>query len=251
MMPCHHRRLLLHSPPRLPSLQFAFILPLIFYNKYIDDSRWESRFQLMTLQVMSVPLQLGSIFVLNRWRRTRVDGRAMDKLNELKIAKADRYDKAGAAAAAAAAAEGAPAAAVDRKTLEVDRRRGSVLGKLFGFKRGGATGGNAAASKSTTSSRWDLDKQENERASRKDMRDARQQLVERFEERRGELLEAQGAKEESIAHKVQLIDTSEELQAEIDELQARLGHAPHPIPHPHLSPRLPHSCRRRRTTTRT
>ena len=199
---------------------------------------------------MSVPLQLGSIFVLNRWRRTRVDGRAMDKLNELKIAKADRYDKAGAAAAAAAAAEGAPAAAVDRKTLEVDRRRGSVLGKLFGFKRGGATGGNAAASKSTTSSRWDLDKQENERASRKDMRDARQQLVERFEERRGELLEAQGAKEESIAHKVQLIDTSEELQAEIDELQARLGHAPHPIPHP-LSPRLPHSCRRRRTTTRT
>ena len=231
---------------------------------------------------MSVPLQLGSIFVLNRWRRTRVDGRAMDKLNELKIAKADRYDKAGAAAAAAAAAEGAPAAAVDRKTLEVDRRRGSVLGKLFGFKRGGATGGNAAASKSTTSSRWDLDKQENERASRKDMRDARQQLVERFEERRGELLEAQGAKEESIAHKVQLspypqllttppsrthptpltprhpppshsqvqlIDTSEELQAEIDELQACLGHAPHPIPH--LSPRLPHSCRRRRTTTRT
>ena len=151
---------------------------------------------------MSVPLQLGSIFVLNRWRRTRVDGRAMDKLNELKIAKADRYDKAGAAAAAAAA-EGAPAAAVDRKTLEVDRRRGSVLGKLFGFKRGGATGGNAAASKSTSSSRWDLDKQENERASRKDMRDARQQLVERFEERRGELLEAQGAKEESIAHKVQ------------------------------------------------
>ena len=234
---------------------------------------------------MSVPLQLGSIFVLNRWRRTRVDGRAMDKLNELKIAKADRYDKAGAAAAAAAAAEGAPAAAVDRKTLEVDRRRGSVLGKLFGFKRGGATGGNAAASKSTSSSRWDLDKQENERASRKDMRDARQQLVERFEERRGELLEAQGAKEESIAHKVhrltvptahhdpalphtshashapppspfphsqvQLIDTSEELQAEIDELQARLGHAPHPIPHPHLSPRLPHPCRRRRTTTRT
>ena len=188
---------------------------------------------------MSVPLQLGSIFVLNRWRRTRVDGRAMDKLNELKIAKADRYDKAGAAAA------------VDRKTLEVDRRRGSVLGKLFGFKRGGATGGNAAASKSTSSSRWDLDKQENERASRKDMRDARQQLVERFEERRGELLEAQGAKEESIAHKVQLIDTSEELQAEIDELQARLGHAPHPIPHPHLSRRLPHSCRRRRTTTRT
>ena len=66
---------------------------------------------------MSVPLQLGSIFVLNRWRRTRVDGRAMDKLNELKIAKADRYDKAGAAAAAAAAAEGAPAPAVDRKTL--------------------------------------------------------------------------------------------------------------------------------------
>ena len=196
---------------------------------------------------MSVPLQLGSIFVLNRWRRTRVDGRAMDKLNELKIAKADRYDKAGAAAAAAA--EGAPAAAVDRKTLEVDRRRGSVLGKLFGFKRGGATGGNAAASKSTSSSRWDLDKQENERASRKDMRDARQQLVERFEERRGELLEAQGAKEESIAHKVQLIDTSEELQAEIDELQARLGHAPHLIPY--LSPRLPHSCRRRRTTTRT
>ena len=200
---------------------------------------------------MSVPLQLGSIFVLNRWRRTRVDGRAMDKLNELKIAKADRYDKAGAAAAAAAA-EGAPAAAaVDRKTLEVDRRRGSVLGKLLGFKRGGATGGNAAASKSTSSSRWDLDKQDNERASRKDMRDARQQLVERFEERRGELLEAQGAKEESIAHKVQLIDTSEELQAEIDELQARLGHAPHPIPHPHLSRRLPHSCRRRRTTTRT
>ena len=104
-------------------------------------------------------------------------------------------------------------------------------------------------SKSTSSSRWDLDKQENERASRKDMRDARQQLVERFEERRGELLEAQGAKEESIAHKVQLIDTSEELQAEIDELQARLGHAPHLIPY--LSPRLPHSCRRRRTTTRT
>ena len=57
------------------SLQFAFILPLIFYNKYIDDSRWESRFQLMTLQVMSVPLQLGGIFVLNRWRRTRIDGR--------------------------------------------------------------------------------------------------------------------------------------------------------------------------------
>ena len=46
---CHHGGLAPSPPPRLPSLQFAFILPLIFYNKYIDDSRWESRFQLMTL----------------------------------------------------------------------------------------------------------------------------------------------------------------------------------------------------------
>ena len=38
--------------------QFAFIIPLIFYNKYIDADSWDVRFRLMTVQIMSIPLQV-------------------------------------------------------------------------------------------------------------------------------------------------------------------------------------------------
>ena len=46
--------------------QFSFILPLIFYNKYIDASSWEYRFRVMTVEIMTCPLMLCSNFVLFR-----------------------------------------------------------------------------------------------------------------------------------------------------------------------------------------
>lgn len=44
----------------LLSSQFSFILPLIFYSKYIDASTWEYRFQIMTLQARRASLGLAS-----------------------------------------------------------------------------------------------------------------------------------------------------------------------------------------------
>ena len=53
--------------------QFSFILPLIFYSKYIDAATWGYRFRLMTLLIMSAPLQLAVIAALHRWPGSRVD----------------------------------------------------------------------------------------------------------------------------------------------------------------------------------
>ena len=53
--------------------QFSFILPLIFYSKYIDAATWGYRFRLMTLLIMSAPLQLAVIAALHRWPGGRVD----------------------------------------------------------------------------------------------------------------------------------------------------------------------------------
>ena len=104
--------------------QFSFILPLIFYSKYIDASTWEYRFQIMTLQactlssglvtglalgsppntrvhdrtranpvqIMATPLQLWTIGALAAWGGTRIDKPSMMQLHELKVLKADRRE---------------------------------------------------------------------------------------------------------------------------------------------------------------
>ena len=59
--------------PTLLASQFSFILPLIFYSKYIDAATWGYRFRLMTLLIMSAPLQLAVIAALHRWPGSRVD----------------------------------------------------------------------------------------------------------------------------------------------------------------------------------
>ena len=46
------------------SSRFSFIVPLIFDSKYIDDAMWDYRFVVMTLQVMTVPLLVTTIFLL-------------------------------------------------------------------------------------------------------------------------------------------------------------------------------------------
>jgi len=70
--------------------RFSFIVPLIFYNKYIDEALWEYRFHIMTLQVMSIPLFLANMFALYRWPATRVDLQAMNAIHALKVQKAER-----------------------------------------------------------------------------------------------------------------------------------------------------------------
>ena len=72
------------------SSRFSFIVPLVFYNKYVDAELWEYRFTVMTVQIMTVPLLMFLIFALYRWPQTRVDLRAMDMIHKLKVAKADR-----------------------------------------------------------------------------------------------------------------------------------------------------------------
>ena len=41
------------------SSRFSFIVPLVFYNSYIDEGLWEYRFVVMSVMVMSVPLLAG------------------------------------------------------------------------------------------------------------------------------------------------------------------------------------------------
>jgi len=72
------------------SSRFSFIVPLVFYNKYVDTDLWEFRFIVMTVQLMTLPLLAAAMWGLFRWSSTRVDVQAMASLNELKIAKFDR-----------------------------------------------------------------------------------------------------------------------------------------------------------------
>ena len=72
------------------SSRFSFIVPLVFYNKYVDTDLWEFRFIVMTVQLMTLPLLAAAMWGLFRWSSTRVDLQAMASLNELKIAKFDR-----------------------------------------------------------------------------------------------------------------------------------------------------------------
>ena len=72
------------------SSRFSFIVPLVFYNKYIDESLWDFRFIVMTVQIMSTPLLAASILFLYRWQSTRVDLHAMNAIHALKVDKADR-----------------------------------------------------------------------------------------------------------------------------------------------------------------
>jgi len=70
--------------------RFSFIVPLLFYNKYVNAELWDFRFSVMTVQVMTVPLLIGASWFLYRWPATRVDLQSMAALNELKVAKAER-----------------------------------------------------------------------------------------------------------------------------------------------------------------
>ena len=70
--------------------KFSFIVPLIFYNKYIDEPLWEYRFRVMTVQLVTLPLMLDAMFQLWRFSQTRVDLHAMAKINKLKVDKSDR-----------------------------------------------------------------------------------------------------------------------------------------------------------------
>jgi len=72
------------------SSRYTFIVPLVFYNKYIDASMWEFRFMVMTVQVMTVPLLIVAMWNLFKWPAVRVDLLSIAAINELKVAKYDR-----------------------------------------------------------------------------------------------------------------------------------------------------------------
>ena len=72
------------------SSKFSFIVPLVFYNKFVDDQEWDYRFVVMTVQVMTVPLLVAAMLRLSLWPRTKVDLQAMNAIHQLKVDKADR-----------------------------------------------------------------------------------------------------------------------------------------------------------------
>ena len=41
------------------SSRFSFIVPLMFYNRYVDSATWDERFQVMSVQIASLPLLVG------------------------------------------------------------------------------------------------------------------------------------------------------------------------------------------------
>ena len=97
------------------SSRFSFIVPLMFYNRYVDSATWDERFQVMSVQIASLPLLVGdachisialspslsrrralrrnnhhpflagSMYALYRWGDTHVDAKAMEQLNSLKV----------------------------------------------------------------------------------------------------------------------------------------------------------------------
>ena len=69
---------------------FSFVLPYMFQVKYINHTGWATRFQTLTVKVVSVPLLLGCLVSLLEWGQTRVNLREIDALFELKKAKDDR-----------------------------------------------------------------------------------------------------------------------------------------------------------------
>ena len=42
------------------SSRFSFIVPLMFYNRYVDSATWDERFQVMSVQIASLPLLVGN-----------------------------------------------------------------------------------------------------------------------------------------------------------------------------------------------
>ena len=53
------------------SSQFSFIIPIIFYNKFIESALWDYRFEVMTMQIISMPITSLSMYARYRWPSTR------------------------------------------------------------------------------------------------------------------------------------------------------------------------------------
>ena len=189
------------------SSKFAFIVPLVFYNKYIDEALWEYRFVVMTVQVMTVPLLAFNMLALYKWPNTRVDLRAMGMVHALKVTKAERRrgtvsgDGSGgsgsgvemtSSALGAAHASDAEAAGLGDKAMAVRSR--------FGMRRKSEEGAEDA--RSATSSK--------------------EEMYTRFEAAHQQILEQRQAQTEMGEEMEHLMEKSEGLQDEYDEIVAEL-----------------------------
>jgi len=192
------------------SSRFSFIVPLVFYNKYVDTDLWEFRFIVMTVQLMTLPLLAAAMWGLFRWSSTRVDLQAMASLNELKIAKFDRRQgdteesfeqhsfirSALKRASGVIDGKGQPTAAA--KLAEMFAEEGVAEEDVFGAANGSGRGSKPRPASGTID------------------------LNERFEEVHQEILERRQEHADMQADMRTLNVQSMDLQDEIDEIMTEL-----------------------------
>ena len=193
------------------SSRFSFIVPLVFYNRFIDEALWEYRFTTMTVMVMSVPLLAASMLFLYRWPHTRVDLQSMNALHALKVDKADRRggvtddDKAGYADGAV----GSPLRPI-AETAEADAEAG----------RSQTT--RAASKRPTWKRKGAAEAADDDEATSSTHATSREEMGARFEEVHQELLEQRQLQAELHEDMEHLEERSDGLKEELDEIVKEL-----------------------------
>ena len=74
----------------IASATSTFPVPYMYQPTHIDEETWDSRFQMNTFKMVSLPLLLGAMFNLYIWPTTRLDIVEVDGLYFLKWSKEAR-----------------------------------------------------------------------------------------------------------------------------------------------------------------
>jgi hypothetical protein len=66
---------------------YSFVLPVIWRIHFIGPYTWEMRFRLLTVQLMTIPLIIGSILALFIWPSDSTKSNKLDPVYQLKLSK--------------------------------------------------------------------------------------------------------------------------------------------------------------------
>ena len=69
---------------------YSFLVPFIYRIVFIDEANWTLRFQVVTVQLISFPLWIDSVFCLTQVKNMLVDGVSVSQLYEMRSEKEER-----------------------------------------------------------------------------------------------------------------------------------------------------------------